>query len=177
MARRIVRMTALALVVTVWAVTTGAAPASAGQYVTSCGFILNPPIIPTTGEVTVVGSQFEPGAPVVFFIEGPQGRQALGEAIADDDPDGNVEASFPLPAAFATDGEYTVSATCPDGSEATNVLIVGSGITTTLATTPPGAGLPVTGSDNLGLARLGAGLLAAGALVLLVVRQRARAHH
>jgi LPXTG-motif cell wall-anchored protein len=51
---------------------------------------------------------------------------------------------------------------------ASNVLIVGQGVVTTV---PP---LPGTGSDSTGdLVRLGVGLLVVGGLVLLLTRRRA----
>lgn len=148
-------------------------PAGAGaQYQTSCGFILDPPAIPTGGVVTILGSQFEPGSTVTFYISDPAtgARQVLGTVVADADADGNLSATFPLPAGFDQDGEYLIEAQCPDGAIASNVLIVGAGTTGATATTST---LPATGSNSLGLARISLALLAVGGLLLLVSRRRA----
>lgn len=150
-------------------------PAGAGaQYQTSCGFILDPPAIPTGGTVTILGSQFEPGSTVTFYISDPStgARVVLGTAVADADADGNLSATFPLPAGFSEDGEYLIEAQCPDGAIASNVLIVGAGSTgVTTATTT--SSLPATGSNSLSLARISLALLAVGGLLLLISRRRA----
>ena len=125
------------------------------QYPTSCGFILDPPAIAVGGTVNIIGSLFGPGTTVTFFIENPQtgARQVLGTVTADTDPDGNVEASFPLPPGFDADGTYTISAQCPDGQIASNVLIVGQGGQP--GTTATARQLPATGSDTpLTMARI-----------------------
>jgi hypothetical protein len=145
------------------------------QYPTSCGFILDPPAIAIGGTVNIIGSLFGPGTTVTFFIENPEtgARQVLGTVTADNDPDGNVEASFPLPPGFDVDGTYTISAQCPDGQIASNVLIVGSGGQP--GTTATGRQLPATGSDTpLTLARIALMLVAVGGILLLVTRRRAQ---
>jgi hypothetical protein len=148
----------------------GMQPAHAGDiYPTSCGFVLDPPLIPVDGEIHILGSRFTPGSEVDFFIDGV----FLGTAEVDpDDADGNIDVTFPLPEGFNTDGEYTITAVCPDGEVASNVLIVGQGIVTTTT-----AGLPVTGSDSsLDFMRIGIGLVVLGAVVLLLSRRRATHH-
>ena len=142
-------------------------PAGAGQYPVSCGFILDPPVVLPGGDVHILGSGFTPGSTVTFFIDG----EVLGTTTADDDTDGNVDATFPLPPGFDTDGEFVITAECPNGEVASNVLIVGTGVPSTAT-----VALPVTGSNGtFDLIRVGAALIAAGGIVLLVVRKRAHA--
>lgn len=146
------------------------------QYPTSCGFILDPPAIPVGGTVNIRGSLFGPNNTVTFFIVNPTtgARAVLGTTTSDSDPDGNLAASFSLPAGFNTDGEYLIEVECPDGQIASNVLIVGAGnLVTDRVTT---ASLPVTGQDSLGLVKLGVVLLGVGGLLLLAVRRRQRLH-
>jgi hypothetical protein len=168
--RRLIAAVALILGALALAPTTAHA-----QYPTSCGFILDPPVIAVGGTVNIIGSLFGPGTTVTFFIENPEtgARQVLGTVTADDDADGNVEASFPLPPGFNQDGTYTISAQCPDGQIASNVLIVGAGGQP--GTTATGQQLPVTGSDTpLTLARIALMLVAVGGILLLVTRRRAQ---
>jgi hypothetical protein len=146
-------------------------PAHAGDvYPFDCGFVLDPPVVALDGTVHIIGSGFEPGSDVEFFIDGV----FLGTATVDpDDVDGNIDVTFPLPAQFQTDGEFTITTTCPSGNVASNVLIVGQGVVTTTTTTP----LPVTGSDHtVDFLRLGIGLVVVGGLVLLLSRRRATSH-
>jgi hypothetical protein len=168
--RRLVVAAALVL-----SVLTLAPSAAHAQYQTSCGFIIDPPAIPVGGVVNIVGSQFTPGSVVTFYIEDPAtgAREVLGSTTADNDPDGNIQASFPLPAGFDKDGEYVIVAQCPDGQLASNVLIVGAG-SNAGTTTATASTLPVTGSNPWLLARIALTLVALGGLLLLVVRRRAR---
>jgi LPXTG-motif cell wall-anchored protein len=152
-----------------------------GGYVESCGFVFDPPVVdPGGAEVHILGSGFTPGSQVEFFIDG----ESLGTATVSNDTDGNIDVTFPLPEAFDIDGEYTITAECPDGAVATNVLIVGLGFVTTTTAPPttvvsptsiPQQPLPVTGSDSGDLVRVGLGLLVVGGGVLAVSRRRA--HH
>jgi len=147
--------------------------------VESCGFVFDPPVVdPGDAEVHILGSGFTPGSQVEFFID----DEPLGTATVSNDSDGNIDVTFPLPEAFDIDGEYTITAECPDGAVASNVLIVGLGFVTT-TTAPPttvspttqAQPLPVTGSDSSDLVRIGAGLVLVGGVVLAVSRRRA--HH
>jgi hypothetical protein len=152
-------------------------PASA-QYQTTCGFILDPPEINVGGTVTNIGSRFGPGNTVTFYIantQTPDDKVVLGTAVSDDDQDGNLRATFPLPAGFDTDGEYLITAECPAGDIASNVLIVGVG-NTSATPTATATSLPVTGSGDLPvtLARLGVLALALGGIVLLATRRQRR---
>jgi hypothetical protein len=151
-------------------------PANA-QYQTSCGFILDPPVIAVGGQVTVIGSQFGANNTVQFFIartSSPDSKVLLGSATSDNDPDGNLRATFPLPAGFNVDGEYLITVDCPQGDVASNVLIVGLGSATTAAPATAST-LPATGSDlPLTLARVGAIALVIGGFVLLATRARRR---
>lgn len=165
--RRVKRQFLLALVA--MALVAALPSVADAQYQTSCGFIVDPPIIETgpDAEVHIVGGGFVPGGTAVFYIDGV----LLGTADVADDPDGNVEVTFPLPAQFQTDGEFEITVECPDGATASNVIIVGRGIATTTT-----AALPVTGSGStLDFLRLGGLLVAAGVLMLVAARRRARA--
>jgi LPXTG-motif cell wall-anchored protein len=144
--------------------------ADAGTYISSCGIILDPPVIEVGGQIHIVGAGFEPGGEVEIFIDG----ELLGVAQVDDNAEGNIDVTFDLPAEFNVDGEYEITAACPDGDVASNVLIVGAGfVTTTTVTTP----LPVTGSDSTtSLVQIGVGLVLVGGLVLLLSRRRANTH-
>lgn len=149
-------------------------PASA-QYQTTCGFIIDPPVIAVGGQVTIVGSGFGPNRTVEFFIartSSPENRVLLGSATSDDDDDGNLRATFSLPAGFNTDGEYLITVTCPEGDTASNVLIVGLGAATSVPQAQARS-LPITGSDlPVTLARVGVVAVALGGIVLLVARRR-----
>lgn len=172
-----IRRTLLAVAIVATVLVVVPAPANA-QYQTTCGFIVDPPVIALDGTVNIIGSRFEPGSTVTFYIaktSTPDNKVVLGTATADDDEDGNLRASFPLPAGFNVDGEYLITVTCPEGDIASNVLIVGLGNVTVPQATTTATSLPVTGSDlPVTLARLGVIALALGGIVLLATRQRRR---
>jgi hypothetical protein len=151
-----------------------AAPPAQAQYDTSCGFILDPPAVPVGGQVHIIGSGFGPEFTATFFIapaDNPEARTVLGTATSSDDLDGNIDATFSLPAGFE-DGQYLITVECPEGDVASNVLIVGAGAPTTAATTAQ-EDLPVTGSDlPVTLARVALVALAVGGIILLVARRR-----
>ena len=151
-------------------------PAGAGGYVFSCGFVLDPPIVPAGAEtVDVAGAGFTPGGTADFYIApvaDPTSKVFMGTLSVDNDPDGNIAGTLTIPTQFRDDGEYEISTECPDGNVATNILIVGAGVPSTLVP----VALPATGSDStMGLVRVGVVLLAAGALALIVVRRRSGA--
>jgi hypothetical protein len=149
-----------------------ASPVAHAQYISSCGFVLDPPVIDIGGQIHIIGAGFTPGGTVTFYISGPSGKQVLGTAQVNNDPDGGVDALFNIPASFNTDGEYEITATCPDGQLASNTIIVGQGFVTT--TTP--TALPVTGaSHTAGFVRLAAILIALGGLILVATAGRRRA--
>jgi hypothetical protein len=152
-------------------------PAHAGTYVFSCGFVFNPPVIDVDEDINILGAGFEPESTVQFFIDG----EPLGTVVVSDDADGNIAATFPLPPGFDVDGEYTITAECPDGNVASNIIIVGAGFVTTTTTAPAPlpdevvtAPLPVTGSSTAGdLLRIGGGMLLLGGIILVLARRRA----
>src|SRR5262245_64629814 len=77
------------------------ARAGAGDaYIFDCGFVLEPPVIATDDQVHIIGSGFEPGSTVDFFID----DVFLGTAEVGADLDGNIDVTFDLPPAFQTDG-------------------------------------------------------------------------
>ncbi len=68
-----------------------------------------------------------------------------------------------------------MTANCPDGDVASNVLIVGQGNVTSPVATPTATSLPVTGSDlPVTLARVGVVALVLGGIVLLATRRQRR---
>ncbi|CAN5548984.1 hypothetical protein BH10ACT1_BH10ACT1_37350 [soil metagenome] len=88
------------------------------------------------------------------------------------DENGNFTVTFTLPAG-ATPGEYTVQATCGSVVQSELITVVGA----TAAPIPgvpasPSGNLPRTGSNVDAMGLVGAGLLAAGGLVLLGTRKR-----
>jgi hypothetical protein len=166
----------LLVVVLAAAALTAVPTAAHAQYVDTCGFILDPPVVAVGGTVNIKGSLFGPNETVQFFIartSTPENRVPLGTTTSDDDPDGNISASFPLPAGFDTDGEYIITVECPAGGVASNVLIVGQGIVTTTTGAARATALPVTGSDLPGtLARVGLVAIALGGIAVLATRRR-----
>ncbi|GIU83683.1 MAG: hypothetical protein KatS3mg008_0458 [Acidimicrobiales bacterium] len=170
---RIAKRSMIAVVAIAAAVLASSAFPAYAQYATSCGFILDPPVIPSTGEVHIVGSGFRPGDVVRFFIApaaSPRDQVLLGVTTADLDPDGNVDATFPLPPGFDVDGEYVITVRCPEGEIASNVLVVGRGFVPT--TVAPPEQLPATGSDwPLLLLRIAVTLVAIGGIALLFARR------
>jgi LPXTG-motif cell wall-anchored protein len=98
---------------------------------------------------------FPPGTTVTVSLD----AEVLGEVVVADD--GSVVFDFPAPAC----GTYTLSVS--DGTTTQSTTL-------TVACAVSAAGtLPYTGTDSsLPLVQIGAGLLAAGALIMLTVRKR-----
>lgn len=96
-----------------------AAPHAAAQYEGACGFVINPPGVVLGGEVHIMGAGFEPGSTVTFLING----QFLGSAVAGDDVDGPIDATFTVPSSLP-DGEYYITTSC-EGLTSSQTIIVG----------------------------------------------------
>lgn len=108
---------------------------------------------------------FPAGTTVTITLDG----QVLGEAVVA--ADGTIAFSFPAP---ATCGNYALAVTDGATTQATTLTIACS---PAAAVTTAGT-LPYTGSDSsLPLVQIGAGLLAAGAVIMLTVRKRQSLAH
>jgi hypothetical protein len=95
-------------------------PAQA-QYEGPCGFVLGQSSVDLeNGTVQVLGAGFEPGSEVSFQINGV----FLGTTTAGTDPDGPIDATFPLPSGLS-DGEYIITTTC-QGTQVSQSIIVGN---------------------------------------------------
>lgn len=143
--------------------------------------VVTPGTVVEGGSVTVTGQGCQPNEEVVITIipgdatdQNTRAVPAGGIQVATTttDADGNFTVTFTLPGEV-TVGEYTVQATCGDVIQS-DVIQVVSGQVTTPPGIPssPGGNLPRTGSNLNGMGLVGAGLLAAGGIVLLGTRKR-----
>jgi len=178
-----------------------AAPAAAQEYPPSPVIVVDEPLIPEGGTVTITGSGYLPNAFVCLCIlNGPAGfaqiaglaaaglgaqsqeEQAIatcqalgGTIIGTTTSDANGNWSFAWDTTVFPPGDYEIAAT--DG---TNTLVVDVQVTPPVAPTVPGPvgpALPQTGGVAQGPLRIGAVLLAIGGLVLLAVRNRRPTAH
>jgi LPXTG-motif cell wall-anchored protein len=135
----------------------GAAGAQSADYPTeACTATTN---VAPGAPVTVDCSGFPPGSTVILSLDG----EVLGEVLVA--PDGSLTTEFPAPAECGT---YTLTATDGVTTQTTTIVVACAAATT--------GALPYTGNDStLPLAQIGAGLLAAGAIVALTVRKRQHA--
>jgi LPXTG-motif cell wall-anchored protein len=131
-----------------------ASPAAAQYDPLTPGFVITPSITPPGQQVTAIGFGCPGGSTVVLTIAGT----VLGTGTAAEDGQGSFTIDFTAP---PNAGDYTVTVTCGEVTM-TNTLTVVSSTT-----------LPATGSGTtLPLARLGIGLLVAGAFIVLALRRR-----
>lgn len=159
-----------------------AAPALA-QY----GFTVTPGEVTPGSTISITGEGCEPGSEVTIGLsaEGSDDVVTLATTTADDQGDVLLDATIPEDAA---PGTYSVSMTCGDHvlSETITVTEASDGeptTTTTAAPTPTTGGdsggssgpLPQTGSNLNGFGLTGAGLLAAGGVLLVATRRRREA--
>jgi len=167
-----------------------AAPAAA-QY---DPIVVSPGQVNPGGAVTVTGQACAPGVEVVInLIPGdatdqntpinatkaaptlPAGGVQVATTTADEN--GNFTVTFDLPAGTAA-GTYTVQAVCGSVVQSDVIDVQPATVATTVpAGTPstpssPTGNLPRTGSNVNGMGLVGAGLLAAGGLLLLGTRKR-----
>lgn len=118
------------------------------------------PVTEPNGPMTVDGTGFTPGCAVVVSLDGtPIGTTTVA-------PNGTFSFNFKAPAAV---GPHQVSASgCADTLTTTFRVETGGG-------GGGGGGLPYTGSSSTPwLVRVGVGLVAAGAVILALVRSPAR---
>lgn len=143
----------------------GATPAFAQQYPPGedAVFVSDTTVVP--GEpITISAQVFQPGSTVTFVFE--SAPVTLGTATANANGVATLTVEIP---STATPGPHTITAsgTGADGnplSVVINITVVGA---------RAGAALPVTGSQgSVPLVRIGAGLLAAGGIAVLMARKR-----
>jgi nucleoid-associated protein YgaU len=76
---------------------------------------VEPAIVAAGGQITITGTEMEPGEVFAITLEGMAGSIALGEAIVTGEgEEGGFSATFIIPAETAP-GSYTVTATAEDG--------------------------------------------------------------
>jgi len=84
--------------------------------------VVEPFVVPVGGQITVTGSEMEPGEVFMITLEGPAASISLGEATASGEgEEGGFVAQFTL-ALDITPGSYTLTATTEDGDSATTDL-------------------------------------------------------
>ncbi len=140
------------------------APAAHAQYNNTPTLTVDNPNVTVCQVVMITGTNFPPNASIPVSVDGV----VVGNATTD----GTGTFTFPWNTCGASVGSHTVTASVPGASVLSVVVNVQAPGTTTIPTTT----LPVTGSSStLGLARLGAGLVAFGAIVVLIARRRLQA--
>ena len=84
--------------------------------------VVEPFVVPIGGQITVTGSEMEPGEVFLITLEGLAGSISLGEVTASGEgEEGGFVAQFTL-ALDITPGSYTLTATTEDGDSATSDL-------------------------------------------------------
>jgi LPXTG-motif cell wall-anchored protein len=153
---------AFGLTAVLFSVAPTSALAEVGSYIPP--EISAPPVVPPGGAVTVTGTGFLPNAPVTVSIVIGGVTVVLGTTMSD--ANGNWSFVFDAPAGGGT---YAVTGTDGVNTLTTDITVGGSNV-------PAHEGLPFTGaSSTVTLTQIGAGLVAAGALVALFVRKRRHA--
>lgn len=106
----------------------------------------------------VTGSGFTPGTTVTVTL----GAEVLGAVLVA--PDGGFSLSYTVP---TTCGNYSLTATNGVQTQTTTLVVACAAAATTAGS------LPYTGTNSsMPLVQVGAGLLAAGAVIMLTVRKR-----
>jgi LPXTG-motif cell wall-anchored protein len=124
---------------------------------------LNTFIVAPGGRLVIEGSAFMPDSPVTVTVASTP--TVVGTPITD--AEGNFSLAFNAPTEL---GDHTVTA-----SDGTNTLVLGFTVVAADAVDAAGT-LPYTGSNSsVPVAQIGAGLVAAGAVLVLMVRKRQ--HH
>ena len=154
------QITRVALVLVVAALATlGLAGTASAQSYTGAVASASASSVAPGGDVTISGENFLPNATVTVTW----GDTVLGTTTTDDD--GSFSFTFAAPTEV---GAHTVTATDGVNTVTVSFEVVGAAAPVTGAGT-----LPYTGNDSsLPLVQIGAGLLAAGAVVMLTVRKR-----
>lgn len=108
------------LVVMVWvAIPLGAAQAHGEPVIT-----VEPSIAPAGGQITITGTEMEPGEVFTITLEGLSGTIPLGEAtVTGEGEEGGFTTLFTIPA-NTPPGSYTVSAAAEDGDATTTDLTI-----------------------------------------------------
>lgn len=147
-----------------------ATPAAA-QY----DFSVSPGTVAPGGQLTVVGGSCGFNSEVVITMTQVASDGTLGDVVFEEtilaDDQGNFELTFTVPL-DVPDGRYEVAAFCGGEKVASAFVDV---VTPGTGTDDDGSGggpLVRTGSDLNGLGLLGAGLLAAGGVVLVATKAR-----
>jgi len=85
---------------------------------------VEPTVVAAGGQITVNGTEMEPGEVFAITLEGPAGSISLGEATATgESEEGGFTATFTIPADVAP-GSYTVRAATEEGESAQADLTV-----------------------------------------------------
>lgn len=164
--KQAMRMTRLLLAVllSIFAFSALAPAAHAQDYNNTPTLGVDKPSVTACQVVVITGSNFPPNSTVTLTV----GGAVIGTANSD----ASGSFSFPWNTCGVAPGVQTVTATSGPTVLSVNVTVLGGTTQTTVVTTT----LPYTGSDSTGLARMGAGLVAVGALVVLVARRRMQAN-
>jgi LPXTG-motif cell wall-anchored protein len=123
--------------------------------------VLSSSVVAPGGTVTVSGEGFLPDHDVTISL----GAEVLGETMT------NGEGAFSAQVTVPTQpGTYTITAT--DGVNVLSAQVTVAAGASNAGSVSPSGTLPYTGSDSsLPLAQIGAGLVAAGAVIVLSIRK------
>jgi len=163
------------IVATAVLVALAASPAAA-QYT----FVVTPGTVSPGATVNASGGGCSPGSDVSITLApaAAKARAATGTEVATGtaDDEGNFNIAFQVPAGTAP-GEYVVTATCGGQVQSQTITVQEAPSPSTGGGTVPtrtqgGGSLSTTGSNLNGVGLVGAGLLTAGGLVLVVAKRR-----
>ncbi len=136
-----------------------AAPAAA-QYEPGPTVSLAPTTAVAGATVVLAGQQCLASSPVTIAAPGMEAQTTTAG------PDGSWTSSVVVPA--GTSGTWSLTVTCGDA-----VLVASVQVGAVDSSAPQAAPLPVTGSQTVPFAAVGAGLVAGGLLLVLLVQRRA----
>lgn len=166
---------AATIVISLVALLALAAPAHGQQYPPGpFGVFVSDTTVFPGQTITITAGVFAPGSTVTdtFFSQPVE----LGTATANADGVATLEGTIPL---NATPGTHTITASgvAADGSPlevSTTVTVLDDddGVEAPGGAGAAGGGLPITGSESLPIARIGAALLAVGGGLLFITRRR-----
>jgi LPXTG-motif cell wall-anchored protein len=118
--------------------------------------------------VVLSGSGYPAGASITISVNG----SVVGTAVTN--ASGAFTFSYTVPAG-TTAGSLPITAGCGSFVQGITIQVLGSNVARPVAATSNS--LPLTGSNNLGLAQIALALVAAGGLLLLIVRRRTAPVH
>ena len=108
---------------------------------------VEPTVVAAGGQITITGTEMEPGEEFAITLEGPAGSTPLGEAVANSEgEEGGFTATFTIPAEAAP-GSYVLRAATQEGEAAVADLTVTS--PTTEASAAPATIQEPTGEEHL----------------------------